>query len=75
MKYIRKKRVKLKLVFEKSEKDYRKIHEEELNKFLDNKTGELENSKEIQNKKKDDLLVSYDFTGLYPNAPIDLKST
>ena len=42
------------------EKDYRKLNEKALDKFLDKKLGELEISKELENKNKNDLLVSYD---------------
>ena len=35
----------------------------------------MEISKELQKSNKDELLVSYDFNNLYPNAQIDLNST
>ena len=75
LKYINTKRDEFKLQFEKAEKDYRKIINKELEKFLDKKS---ENQKSVRNYKKfqkDDLLVSYDFTSLYPSAQIDIKSS
>ena len=48
LKYINDKREEYKLQFENGEKDYRKLNEKELEKFLDRKLGELEISKELQ---------------------------
>ena len=75
LKYITTKRKEYTLAFENGEKDYRKINKKELDKFLERKLGELENSKELQKINKDDLLVSYDFNSLYPSAQIDKNST
>ena len=68
LKYNNTKGDEFKLDFEKSEKDYRKINNRELNNFLDKKHGELEISRELQKLNKNDLLVSYDFNSLYPCA-------
>ena len=73
LKYIITKRDKFKLEFENGEKDYRKINNKELDKFLEKKLGELNISKDLQKINKDDLLVSYDFNSLYPSAQIDKK--
>ena len=73
--YIDIKRDEFKLEIENGEKCYGKINKKELDKFLDKKLGELEISKELQNKNKDELLVSYDFNSFYPSAQIDLNST
>ena len=75
LKYINTKRDEFRLEFENGEKDYRKINNKELDKFLDTKLGELEISTELQKINKDDLLVSYDFNSLYPTAQIDKNST
>ena len=75
LKYINTKRKEFKTEFENGEKDYRKINNKELDKFLERKLGEINISKELQKIKKDDLLVSYDFNSLYPSAQIDKKST
>ena len=75
LKYINTKRNEFKLEFENGEKDYRKINNKELDKFLERKLGELNISKELQKIDKDDLLVSYDFNSLYPSAQIDKNST
>ena len=74
LKYINTKRNEFKLEFENGEKDYRKINNKELDKFLERKLGELNISKELQKINKDDLLVSYDFNSLYPSAQIDKDS-
>ena len=66
---------KWKKEFVNGEKDYRKINKKELDKYLEKKLGELENSKELQKINKDDLLVSYDFNSLYPSAQTDKNST
>ena len=68
-------REEFKLEFEKGDKDYRKKNKKEIDKFLDEKLGELEISKEIQILNKDDSLVSYDFDCLYPSAQIVINST
>ena len=47
----------------------------ELNNFLDQKLGELQTTKELQNIIKNVLLVSYDFNIYYPSAQIDFIST
>ena len=73
--YISTKRNEFKTEFENGEKDYRKINNKELDKFLERKLGELEFSKELQKINKDDLLVSYDFNSLYPSGQIDKSST
>ena len=75
LKYINTKRDEFKTEFENNEKDYRKINEKELEKFLGKKLGELNISKELQKINKVDLLVSYDFNSLYPSAQIDKNST
>ena len=75
LKYINTKRDEFKTEFENGEKDYRKINNKELDKFLERKLGELNISKELQKINKDDLLVSYDFNSLYPSAQIDKDST
>ena len=75
LKYIKTKRDEFKTEFENGEKDYRKINNKELDKFLERKLGELNISKELQKINKDDLLVSYDFNSLYPSAQIDKDST
>ena len=72
--YINTKHDEFKLEFVNGEEDYRKINNKELDKFLDNKLGELNISKELQKINKDDLLVSYDFNSLYPSAQIDKNS-
>ena len=54
MNYVNFKRDEFKLEFENGAKDYRKINKKELEKTLDKKLGELETSKELQNKKEDD---------------------
>ena len=46
----------------------------ELDKFLERKLGQLEISKELQKINKDDLLVSYDSSSLYPSAQIETNS-
>ena len=74
LKYISTKRDGFKTEFENGEKDYRKINNKELDKFLERKLGELNISKELQKNDKDDLLVSYDFNSLYPSAQIDKNS-
>ena len=48
---------------------------EELDKFLDEKLGELGFSKELKYINKDDLLVSYDFNSLHISAQRDINST
>ena len=63
------------LKFENGETDYRKINRKDLDKFLDKKLGELENSKEIQKINKNDLIVSFDLNRLYPSAQMDLISS
>ena len=73
--YINTKREKFKTEFENGEKDYRKINNKELDKFLERKLGELNISKDLQKINKEDLLVSYDFNSLYPSAQIDKNST
>ena len=73
--YINTKRENFKTEFKNGEKDYRKMNNEELEKFLEKKLGKLNISKELQKIKKDDLLVSYDFNSLYPSAQIDKNST
>ena len=73
--HINTKREEYTLEFENGEKDHRKINKKELEKFLEKKLGELEISKELQKTNKDDLLVSYDFSSLYPSAQIDINST
>ena len=75
LKYFNTKRDEFKTEFENGEKDYRKINNKELDKFLERKLGELNISKELQKINKDDLLVSYDFNSLYPSAQIDKDST
>ena len=75
LKYINTKRDEFTIELENGEKDYRKIDEKELEKFLEKKLGELEISKELQKINKEDLLVSYDFNSLYPSAQIDINST
>ena len=72
--YINTKRNEFKTEFENGEKDYRKINNKELDKFLERKLGELNISKDLQKINKDDLLVSYDFNNLYPSAQIDKNS-
>ena len=42
---------------ETGEKDYRKLNEKELAKFLEKKLGELGTSKDLQTIVKEDLLV------------------
>ena len=49
-------------------------NKKELDKFLDEKLGKLEISKESQNIYKSDLLVSYDFNSVYPSAQVDINS-
>ena len=73
LKYINIKCDEFRLQFENGEKDYPKIDEKELDKFLDKKVGELEVSKELQNINKEHLLVSYDPNSLHPSAQIDLS--
>ena len=74
LKYINTKRDEFKTEFGNGKKDYRKINNKELDKFLERKLGELNISKELQKINKDDLLVSYDFNSLYPSAQIDKNS-
>ena len=74
-KYFKTKHNEFKSKFENDEKDYRKLNKKELDKFLDEKLGKLENSKDLQKTNKDALLVSYDFNSLYPSAQIDIDST
>ena len=74
LKYFNTKRDEFKLEFENGEKDYRKINNKELDKFLDKKLGELEISEELQKIIKNDLLVSSDFNRVYPFAQIDKSS-
>ena len=75
LKNINTKRDEIKTEFENGEKDYRKINNKELNKFLGKTLGGLEISKELQKFNKTDLLVSYDFNSLYPSAQIDINIT
>ena len=48
LKYINTKRDEFRVEIENGEKDYRKINKKELDKFLDEKLGGLEISKELQ---------------------------
>ena len=73
LKNINTKRDETRLESENGEKDYRNVNKKELNKSLDKKLGESEISKELQNIKKDDLLVLYDFNSVYPSAQIDIN--
>ena len=80
MKYIKIERDEFKLEFENKEnfqilKYCCKINKKELDNFPDEKLGDLEISKELENIFKDDLLLSYDFNSLYPSAQIDFNST
>ena len=75
MNFIYNKLEEYKLEFENRKYEYGKTSRKEIDKRLDKKFRELEISKELQNLKKDVLLVSYDFNSLYPSVEIDFKST
>ena len=75
LKYFNIKRDECRLKFENGEKDYREIDKKELDKFVNKKLGKLEISKDIQNRNRDDSLVSYNFNSLYPSDQIDFNSS
>ena len=74
-KYIKEFKNKYEAEYISNYSDYRQVKQQDKKKYINEKLSELEISKKLKALNRDDLLMAFDATSLYPSAMYDENST